>query len=720
MGLNFPEESTIAYTHFYNDRDLKSNGRIQRLGALFNILGTDPDKNIHVIVSQACEILNGQYALYRRIDKENNSLTCLAGHNLPPDFPHRSLGRGHICYEVTIKKTKEPVVINDISKTPFQLSDPIVKQYNFKSYIGAPITCNQRIIGSLAVVGTQVRHFDQIDIYLISTLANALTLEEERLQMNRVLQQRETKFQNLYQMIRKMTDNVPDLIWAKDLEDRYLFANQAMCDKLLKCEFPEDVIGKTDIFFAQQERKAGYRHTFGEICLNSDKIVKKSKISKRFLEDGLIRNRYLMLDVHKAPFWGSDGQIIGTVGCGHDVTKEKQMENEARKTETERNRLSAKLQQTQKMEAIAILAGGIAHQFNNALAVILGNLELIHLDGMYDAKLKIYAEPINQAAQKMVQLTGQLMAYACGRKFQTQSIPASRYVQDTLKIIQHSMAPYVDVQTDLAPDTDHIEIDLTQMQMLLTELLINASESMEKEGQIRITLKNICFAERQKQHQHPGLKPGRYIWLQIVDNGKGMDSQTRDRIFEPFFTTKFQGRGLGMAAVYSIVKKHGGYVYVDSVLGEGSTVSIYLPGKKISKSTAVLQEPHHLEHKGTALIVEDEYLVMEVNRAIIKKLGYRVLEAKTGKEAIAITRNYDGPIDFVLLDVILPDMDGSLIYPKLMAARPNLKVIACSGFPLDDPAADMLEAGAESYIQKPFTAAALSAILKKILKIKPN
>ena len=834
MGLNSPSEhrstSTQADHHVGKDKR-----QVRLLGDLFSILGTDPVQNIHAIVRQTCEVLDSACSLYNRLDSKDKSLTCWAGHNLPPDFPTQDHADGHICYEATIKGQDQPVILEDISQTPFQQSDPYVQRYNLKSYLGFPVICNHATIGALAVVDTRVRRFDETDIYLISTLAKALAIEEARMHANTALTRSESEVQGLYKMLRLMADNVPDLIWAKDMEDRYLFANQAMCDRLLKCHYPDEAIGQTDIYFANKEREAGQIHTFGEICVNSDDIIKRTKAPGRFLEDGLVRNQYLVLDVHKAPFWGPDGQIIGTVGCGRDVTKEKQTESalknserryrdlynntpvmlcsmdrdnqitsasnlfletlgyqreavigknfldffapesrrdaveialpefyrsgqmksrpfewrtaqgvarnvllnaiaqkddqglyagalafavdvtEAKKTEMERNRLSSRLQQAQKMEAIATLAGGIAHQFNNALAVILGNLELIHMDGMHDAKLDIYAEPINQAAQKMVQLTGQLLAYARGGKFQTQTISSRRFVSETLKIVQHSMAPHVEVETDLAEDAGCIEVDLTQMQMLVAAILANASEAMDKEGRIRLTLRNIEI-DRESSTMHPGLKPGRRVLLQIADNGRGMEEQTRDRIFEPFFTTKFQGRGLGMAAVYGIVKKHGGHVYVDSVLGQGTTVSIYLPETQGVEAVAETTEPYRPKEAGTALIVEDEHLVMEVNHAIVEKLGYRVIEAKTGKEALSIAKNYEDHIDFALLDVILPDMDGSLIYPELKAARPDIKVIVCSGFALDGPASEMLEAGAESYIQKPFTVAALSAVLKKIFK----
>ena len=834
MGLKLTKEPTKSF--YISDKTYsKDKHQISRLGDLFNKLGTDPAQNIHVIVRQACEIFNCNCSLYHRLDRQKNTLLCMAGYNLPPNFPFQTEPDGHICYEATIRGENRPVVLEDISKTPFQESDPYVSQFGLKSYLGCPILCDHHVIGSLAVADTRVRRFDETDIHIITSLAKALSLEEERIRMDSALNQSESEYQKLYKMLRLMADNVPDLIWAKDMNNRYIFANQAICDKLLKCKQPEEALGKNDVMIAQREREAGHNHTFGEICLSSDNSVKKSKTSSRFLEEGLVRNQYLVLDVHKSPFWGPSGEMIGTVGCGRDVTKEKQVENalkksegryrdlynntpvmlcsvdaentitsasnlwletlgytrkevigydffqflpvesrekaaesifpelhhsgqiknrpckfitrngeekhvllsaisqtdslgnydgalafavdvtEAKKAEMENSRLSARLQQAQKMEAIATLAGGVAHQFNNALAVILGNLELIHMDGLHDAKLNLYVEPINQASQKMVQLTGQLLAYARGGKFQTQTISAHRFVTETLQIVQHSMAPYVDVETDLDKKTDHIEVDLTQMQMMLAAILSNASEAMEGQGRVRITLINTNVSKK-KCRKHPGLKPGHHVLLQLADNGKGMDEQTRSRIFEPFFTTKFQGRGLGMAAVYGIGKKHGGYVYVESAPGQGTTVSIYLPGVQAKEQVAEKTQTYVTKPNRTALIVEDEHLVMEVNRAIVEKLGYHVLEAKCGKEAIEIAQQYKGDIDFAMLDVILPDMDGSMIYPKLMEHRPNLLVVVCSGFALDGPARQILESGAQSYIQKPFTVAALSAVLNKIFK----
>ncbi len=812
---------------------LKPMDAMKKLGDLFCKLGPDPHKNIHIIVRHTNEVLRSTCSIYNRLDDKSTSLTCRSGHNLPENFQMDETPDGHICYEATIKGSGQPVVIPDISKTPYQESDKLAGLYGIKSYLGYPVRCDGIVVGSLAVVDLKTRQFDENEIHYISVLANAISLEEDRIRADKKVKQSQNKYMDLYKMLRLLADNIPDPIWAKDMDNRYLFANQAMCDKLLKCRQPDDTLGKSDLDFARRQRQEGYQHTFGEICVDSDEIIKTTREAGRFLEEGFVRNQRLILDVHKAPFWGADGEMIGTVGCGRDVTKEKQTEmayeesqrryrnmyenmpvlmcsldkdarltsvskgwlhtmgyerdellgrrifdffseqsrrkaidvafpelyktgrlnsqpftllaqngepktiqfsavteknknghnigalafaldiTDSERSELEKNRLSARLQQAQKMEAIATLAGGVAHQFNNALAVIMGNLELIQMEELQNEKIRLYIDPIGQAGQKMVQLTGQLLAYARGGKFQTQTIAAHTFVKETLRLVKHSIAPKVEIRTELDKNTDHINVDLTQMQMLLAAILSNASEAMDGEGLVTIRLNNTNVS-RKACVDHPGLKPGNYVMLSITDNGRGMDEQTRQRIFEPFFTTKFQGRGLGMAAVYGIVKKHGGYIYVDSISGDGTTVSIYLQGTKIKPGFAEKVEAFEIQRSGTALIVEDEHLVMEVNRAIVEKLGYHVLEARTGEEAINLVKSHEGRIDFVLLDVILPDMDGSHIYPRLIEARPGIKVIVCSGFALDGPARQILESGAESFVQKPFTMSALSTVLKKI------
>ena len=247
-----------------------------------------------------------------------------------------------------------------------------------------------------------------------------------------------------------------------------------------------------------------------------------------------------------------------------------------KKTTTERKNIQARLQEAQKMEAIATLAGGIAHEFNNALCAVIPNIDLLKSKLPDNEEINKHTQPIHTSAQRMAHLTSQLLAYARGGKYRPQQISLNNLVQDTLPFMKHLIKAGIVVETDLSEDSCYVEADLTQLQMVLLAVMVNASEAIEDAGCIRLTIRPAQI-DGEFAKGHFDLKPGSYISLTVEDNGSGMSEETRIRVFEPFFTTKFQGRGLGMAAVYGIVKNHDGLVMVDSELGKGTVVRIYLP-----------------------------------------------------------------------------------------------------------------------------------------------
>jgi len=387
---------------------------------------------------------------------------------------------------------------------------------------------------------------------------------------------------------------------------------------------------------------------------------------------------------------------------------------------TESKRLQAHLQEASKVEAIATLAGGIAHQFNNALTSITGHSGLLEMEYPEDEKIMDYAKAMKQSAHRMAHLTSQLLAYARGGKYNPQTISLSNFVEGALPIIQHILDPDIRVETDLPLDIMNVKVDRTQMQMVLSAIVANSNEAIDPPGRIRISARNMDL-DKEFMKDHLGLTPGSYVCLSIEDDGKGMDEETRNRIFDPFFTTHFMGRGLGMASVYGIVKNHGGAITVDSELGKGTVVKIYLPAieAKEAKEKVVLEAKVGLVGgKGTILVIEDEEPLLKMNRQILERLGYRVLEAMTGEEAVELAKTFDGQIDLALLDIKLPDIPGDKVYPLIMEARPNLKVIVCSGYAIDGPAQEILDAGAEGFVQKPFLISTLADKLKEVLEGK--
>jgi len=388
-----------------------------------------------------------------------------------------------------------------------------------------------------------------------------------------------------------------------------------------------------------------------------------------------------------------------------DITKQKELEN--------------KVRQVRKMEAIGTIAGGIAHQFNNALHIITSRIDLMEMDFPGDENISKSTKEIKNSTFRMAQLTAQLLAYARGGKYHAKTVSLSDFVRETLSLARRVVDSSIHVDLDLPLDILNVKIDLIQLQMVLSAVLVNASEAMEGEGRIRIACRNEIITE-EIDGNSPKLTPGNYACLIISDDGKGMNEETNKRVFEPFFTTKAEGRGLGLAAAYGIVKNHDGWISVDSELGKGTVVKIYLPAIATPVKEDAKSKPKAELTKGqsTILVIEDEELVMQVTREILERLGYRVLEAKTGQEAIDVVKTFDGDIDLAMLDVLLPGMSGDIIYPLLMKVRPDLKVIVFSGYSIDGPAQKILNAGAEDFMQKPFTIVELSEKLKNILGVE--
>ncbi len=406
------------------------------------------------------------------------------------------------------------------------------------------------------------------------------------------------------------------------------------------------------------------------------------------------------------------GTPVRFTGTHIDITERKQVEEDKKKLEIQ-------LLQSQKWESIATLAGGIAHQFNNAISGIIGNVDLLEMDFSGFEEITSYTENIKISSIRMARLAQQLLAYARGGKYKEKIISGSELIRETLSFIDHSIDNDIKIEKDISDQVSLINVDVTQMQMVISAIMSNASEAIEDRGRIRITCKNIGISKK-KNISIPDLKAGNYYRIKIEDNGKGMDEETRTRVFEPFFTTNYEGRGLGMAAADGIIKNHGGLITVDSKLGKGTIVIIYLPivkspAKTIKKSNI---EADTTKNSGTIFVIEDERMVLEMITKQLERLGYRVLSAETGKEAIEFAETFDGEIDLAILDMILPDMGGKTIFKGIMKARPELKVIVCSGYSIDGPAREILNDGAKYFIQKPFRMKELSELLKKTLRAR--
>ena len=395
-------------------------------------------------------------------------------------------------------------------------------------------------------------------------------------------------------------------------------------------------------------------------------------------------------------------------GIGRDVTDRIMGERAIRNGQEE-------MLESRRVEVLSILAGGIAHRFNNALSAITGNADLLEMEFPGNDKIRKYVTPMKASANQMAHLINQLQAYARGGKYNPEIISPTDFLKDTLPLIEHAVDSEIRIETDLPSDIMSIEADNAQMQMVLSAIITNSNDAAEDKGRMMISARNVEI-DADFVKLYPALKPGPYVSITFEDDGKGMDQETKDRIFEPFFTTHFMVRGLGMAAVYGIVRNHDGWITVDSELGKGTSVVIYLPAAEDKIKEKRGPKAAVVSGTGIVLLVEDEEAVVEVTQEMLESLGYRVLAAKTGKDAVYMAQTFDGDIALALLDIKLPDIDGGEVYRLLMEARPDIKVIVFSGYIIDGPARKILDAGAQDFIQKPFSLTTLSEKLQKVLE----
>jgi CheY-like chemotaxis protein len=370
-------------------------------------------------------------------------------------------------------------------------------------------------------------------------------------------------------------------------------------------------------------------------------------------------------------------------------------------------------------------------------AAFLKDEYLDHLDSTRRDDVHDMLSTVSRSAQEASQLAKQMLAFARGGKYQPRSINLNDTVDEVLNLQVQDQALPTGVRIDrhTALDLWDVEADATQMSQMFLNLFTNAVEAIEcmatledaepVQHTITITTQNTildqAFCQRARSiRPHPELEPGPYVCMSVRDTGCGMDEEVLSRLFEPFFSTKFQGRGLGLAAVYGIVRNHNGHILVNSNQGGGATFRVYLPAKTEQLHSAELTSPRpvpqDISGTETILVVEDDKLVLEMITKLLTRLGYSVLVANNGQEAVEIAQTFDGEIHLVLLDMGMPIMGGAQTYPLLRQARPATKVIIYSGYELDATAQALLDAGVSAFVQKPFQMSVLGAEIRKALQ----
>jgi PAS domain S-box-containing protein len=543
------------------------------------------------------------------------------------------------------------------------------------------VRTNQELQASKVELASAKR---KVDEYARKLESRVRATEEKRNRAEQALVESERRY-------RALVEFSPDAVFISRA-NKIVFANKP-CLKLLGALTAEQVLGKSILDFIHADYHALVRERIR--ILESGKPVPLS-------EERIIRLDGSLVDVEisASPFL-EDGAHAVQIVC-RDISDRKSLE--------------AQFHQAQKMEAVGQLAGGVAHDFNNLLTVILGIsgfLEAQLPDPMRGAILEI-----RKAGERAAHLTRQLLAFSRKAVVEPKVLDLNALVADIEKMLKRLIGEDITLTATFDPALGRIKADPGQIEQVIVNLAVNARDAMPRGGKLTIKTCNVELGDDYTM-LHPQVKPGRYVMLAVRDTGSGMSEETKAHIFEPFFTTKGPGKGtgLGLATVYGIVTQGGGHLQVDTELGQGTSFNVYFPLVDSCRSAsdsgyATKLIPHGKE---TILLVEDEAGVRAVTRLTLQALGYTVLEAVTGEEAIRICETYREPIDLLITDVVMPAMGGQQVAERVAACKQGIKVLFVSGYTDDAVVRHGVLESEVAFLQKPFTQASLGRKVREVL-----
>ena len=515
-------------------------------------------------------------------------------------------------------------------------------------------------------------------------------LREKKEKAEKTLRASETKYQDLY-------DNAPDMFISVDAKTGKIIECNRTTAKALGYK-KEEIIGR---------RPSEIYHP--------DCKEESEKVAKQFVETGEVRNADLQLErkdgskidvsLNISTMRNEQGEVLYSRSVLRDVTVIKKLE--------------AQLRQSQKMEAVGTLAGGVAHDFNNLLTIIIGNADLALTGVGIDNPLYGKMEEIRKAGMRAASLTRQLLAFSRKQVIQPEVLSLNEILTVLEKLLRRLIGENIDFVTIHAPALWRVEMDPGQIEQVIMNLAVNARDAMPHGGTLTIETANVDLDEAYFQGHGVENTPGPYAMISVSDNGMGMDEEIRSHIFDPFFTTKEmdRGTGLGLSTVYGIVKQNGGYVWVYSEPGKGTIFKVFIPksdadGVPVKKDKSPEDLPKGSE---TILIVEDDDMVRNMVLRILLRSGYRVLEARNGEDALRVSRAHKGPIPLMLTDVVMPGMNGRELAERLQSLRPEIKVLYMSGYTDDAVVHYGVLATELKFIQKPFSLASLAGKVREVL-----
>ncbi len=520
------------------------------------------------------------------------------------------------------------------------------------------------------------------------------------------LQVTENKLKESEQFLRTILDAAPSAIFVKDREGRYTLANQTTA-KIFGVSVNE-VVGRTDFDLCAVETQAERFRKDDQRTLYENREI---SIRREFLTDR-DGKRHVFQTVKRPLALGTDGEVTHILGVGADITESVELQD--------------RLGQSLKMDAIGQLAGGIAHDFNNLLTGILGYAEVLKDRTISSEEVLKAAEKIEHISMRATDLTEKLLGFARKGKHKNVTITLQPLIEETIEICRRTFDRRILIQNEADDTNIHLKGDPTQIQQVLLNLILNARDairSLEPEvqaGKIVIRTESILI-EHGNSLQNSQLAPGRYVQLSVLDTGSGIPENIKDKIFEPFFTTKEAGKGTGMglSMVYGIVANHGGSISLEPDEKYNTKFTVYLPELELSEKETPLQPPVVAQPaggNGCILLVDDHYIVRDVTAKMLASLGYKVLTASDGVEAVNFYKEHNGEIDLIILDMVMPRMSAKECFRMIRGINPHVRVILSTGYAHNNIVQEVMDEGMVGFVQKPFQMNSLSQVVSEALQ----
>jgi len=602
--------------------------------------------------------------------------------------PSQKMGRGGASY---VFRTGQPMLISAERYQQLIASGEVeLRGTPARSWLGVPLRTPAGKIGVLTVRDYERDNaYTQRDIEFLMSVGGQIALAIERKRAEEALRANEAR-------LRVLIEQLPAVLWTADKDLRFTSVLGAGLARLgLK---QNQLVGMTlSEYFETSDR------TFVPIAAHHRAVAGEPVTFHLEWKGGSYA-------CHVEPLRDSAGEMQGAICMALDVTDRKQLEEQFR--------------QAQKMEAVGRLAGGIAHDFNNLLMVIQGYADLLVDRLPAGDSLRRNAEQIQTAAQRASSLTRQLLAFSRKQIMEPKVLNIQAVVAEMEKMLRRLIGEDVDLEISYAPDLGLVKADRSQIEQVIMNLAVNARDAMPNGGRLTIETSNVEF-DTSRSHLPVVLAPGKYVMLAVTDNGSGMDAETQAHIFEPFFTTKEQGKGtgLGLATVYGVVKQSGGYVWVYSEPGQGTTFKIYLP--RIEEEVTLESRDSRVGSSSVprgsevVLLVEDEKGVRELARQYLEISGYTVIEAENGHTALELAAMHVGRIHLLMTDIVMPGISGRELADRVASIRPGIKVLYMSGYTEQAVLHQGILQTDAVLLQKPFSLAKLATKLHEILAPQP-